>query len=674
VFNCFKDFKAIVEKQSGYKISTVRSDQGGEFTANDFEAFCTQQGIRHQTKPAYTPQLNDVAERKNRTILDMARSLLKAKKLPKQYWAEAVSCAVYLLNRCPTRSLQAVTPQEAWSGHKPSVTHLRVFGCVAYAKIPDARRTKLDDKSEKCIFIGYGDRRMGYKLYNPITKKVIMSRDVIFEEDKSWQWNDDQEAIKWISTDLILEDEVEVPTVLVEGPILPAEPQSPEHKFPVFNRRNTSESSSIPASTSSSSEGPRRMRSLEELYDATQVMEDTTLFCFFANTDPLSFNEAVTEEKWIEAMDEEIHTIEKNDTWKLTYLPENKKAIGVKWVYKTKKNVKGEVQRYKARLVAKGYKQREDIDYGEVFAPIARLETIKLMISLAAQHRWKIYQLNVKSAFLNGFLEEEIYVEQPLGYIKAKNNSKVYKLKKALYGLKQAPRAWNTRIDRYFQENGFEKCPYEHAIYVKKEADGSILFACLYVDDLLFTGNNPIMFEAFKKSMVQEFEMTDIGLMAHFLGLEVVQKEEGIFVSQNSYAKDILERFKMESCNPVSTPVENGVELRKSKVGNVDPTYFKSLVGSVRHLTCTRPNILYGVGLINRYMETPDQSHLNTAKRILRYIKGIINKGMFYTSSTNFNLVGYSDSDWGRDLDERKSTTGFVFFMGDTSFTWSSKK
>jgi len=307
VFNCFK---AIVEKQNGYKIRTVRSDQGGEYTANDFEAFCTQQGIRHQTTPAYTPQLNGVAERKNRTIFDMARSLLKAKKLPKQYWAEAVSCAVYLLNRCPTKSLQAVTPEEAWSGHKPSVTHLRVFGCVAYAKIADARRTKLDDKSEKCIFVGYGDRRMGYKLYNPITKKIIMSRDVIFEEDKTWQWNDDQEAVKWISTDLILEDEVEVPTVLTEGPILPAEPQSPVHRFPVFNRRNTLES----PSSASSSEGPRRMRNLDELYDAMQVMEDTTLFCFFADNDPLSFNEAVTEEKWIEAMDEEIHVIEKNDT------------------------------------------------------------------------------------------------------------------------------------------------------------------------------------------------------------------------------------------------------------------------------------------------------------------------------------------------------------------------
>ena len=337
----------------------MRSDQGGEYTANDFEAFCTQQGIRHQTTPAYTPQLNGVAERKNRTILDMARSLLKAKKLPKQYWAEAVSCAVYLLNRCPTRSLQGVIPEEAWSGHKPSVTHLRVFGCVAYAKIPDARRTKLDDKSEKCIFVGYGERRMGYKLYNPITKKVIMSRDVIFEEDKSWEWNDDKEATKWINIDLILEGE-EVPIVLVEEPIVPAaepqspvimpaaEPQSPVHRFPVFNRRNTPGASSSTPPSASSSEEPRRMRNLEELYDATQVMKDINLFCFFADSDPLSFNEAVTEEKWIKAMDEEIHAIEKNDTWKLTYPPESKKAISIKWVYKTKKNAKEKVQKYKA--------------------------------------------------------------------------------------------------------------------------------------------------------------------------------------------------------------------------------------------------------------------------------------------------------------------------------------
>jgi len=176
--------------------------------------------------------------------------------------------------------------------------------------------------------------------------------------------------------------------------------------------------------------------------------------------------------------------------------------------------------------VGKGYKQREGIDYGEVFAPVARL-----MISLAAQHRWKIYQLDVKLAFLNDFLEEEIYVEQPLGYIEAENEGKVYKLKKALYDLKQAPHAWNTNFDRYFQDHGFEKCPYEHTIYVKKEVDTNILFVCLYVDDLIFTGSNPTMFEDFKKSMVQEFKMTDISLMAHFLCLEVTHKEERIFIS-----------------------------------------------------------------------------------------------------------------------------------------------
>ncbi|KAI9165514.1 hypothetical protein LWI28_015473 [Acer negundo] len=182
------------------------------------------------------------------------------------------------------------------------------------------------------------------------------------------------------------------------------------------------------------------------------------------------------------------------------------------------------------------------------------------------------------------------------------------------------------------------------------------------------------MFEDFKRRMVKEFEMTDIGLMAHFLGIEVVQNEKGIFISQSIYAKEILKRFGMEKCNLVTTPVETGLELRKNERGDVDPTYFKSLVGSLRYLTCTRPDVLYGVGLVSRYMETPDQSHLNAAKRILRYIKGTLNDGILYTRCEDCRLIGYSDSDWGRDLDERKSTTGFTYFMGDTAFTWSSKK
>ncbi len=198
---------------------------------------------------------------------------------------------------------------------------------------------------------------------------------------------------------------------------------------------------------------------------------------------------------------------------------------------------------------------------------------------------------------------------------------------------------------------------------------------CLYVDDLIFTGSNPRMFDEFKKVMTREFEMTDIGLMAYYLGIEVKQKEEGIFISQESYAREILKKFKMDDCKSISTPVECGVKLSKHDKGeSVDPTFFKSLVGSLRYLTCTRPDILYAVGLVSRYMENPTTTHFKTAKRILRYIKGTIDFGLLYSFSNDYKLVGYSDSDCGGDIDDRKSTTGFVFFMGDTAFTWMSKK
>ncbi|XP_070682343.1 uncharacterized mitochondrial protein AtMg00810-like [Malus domestica] len=232
----------------------------------------------------------------------------------------------------------------------------------------------------------------------------------------------------------------------------------------------------------------------------------------------------------------------------------------------------------------------------------------------------------------------------------------------------------DSRIDKYFQENKFTKCPHEHALYVKVK-HGDILIVCLYVDDLIFTGSNPSMYEEFKRVMTKEFEMTDIGLMAYYLGIEVKQNEEGIFISQESYTKKILKKFKMDNCKPISTPVECGVKLTKHDEGeSVDPIFFKSLVKSLRYLTCTRPNILYTVRLVSRYMENPITTHLKTAKRILRYLKGSINFGLFYSSSSNYKLVGYSDSDWAGDFDDRKSTTGFVFFMGDTAFTWMSKK
>ncbi|GKU94299.1 hypothetical protein SLEP1_g7814 [Rubroshorea leprosula] len=286
---------------------------------------------------------------------------------------------------------------------------------------------------------------------------------------------------------------------------------------------------------------------------------------------------AIVDKKWKHAMDEEIKAIQKNGTWELVTPPEGQKAIGMKWVYKVKKNVQGKVEKYKARLVAK------------------------------AQNKWKIYQMDG-------------------------HEEKILKLKKALYGLKQAPRAWYCRIDKYFQDHGFTKCPHEHALYIKEDKTGGFMLVCLNVGDLIFTDNNANMFEELKKAMTQEFEMTDIGLISYYLGIEYDESTK------------------------------------------VDPSLYRSLVGNMRYLTCTRPDILYGVGLVSRYMEAPTSTHMTMAKRVLQYIKGIVDYGLTYSFSTNFKLYGDSDSDWGGNVDDRKSTTGFLFFLGDTAFTWCSKK
>lgn len=247
--------------------------------------------------------------------------------------------------------------------------------------------------------------------------------------------------------------------------------------------------------------------------------------------------------------------------------------------------------------------------------------------------------------------------------------------KKALYGLKQAPRAWNTRIDTYLKKNGFIQCPYEHALYVKNPGECNLLYVALYVDDLIFMGNNEKIVEGFKEVMKKEFEMTDLGLMRYFLGLEVRQGKTGTFVSQEAYAKEILKRSKMDESNPVATPMELGTKFSKFEGGDrVDASKYRSLVGSLRYLTCTRPDISYSVGVVSRFMEEPKYAHWKAMKRILRYIKGTKSLGLFYSESSEFELKGYSDSDWCGDVDDRKSTSGFVFYLGDTAFTWVSKK
>lgn len=396
---------------------------------------------------------------------------------------------------------------------------------------------------------------------------------------------------------------------------------------------------------------------------------------YVSHEDPYTYSEAAEENKWREAMDAEIESIKRNDTWELVDLPEGVKEIGVKWVYKTKMNEKGEVEKFKARLVAKGYSQRQGVDYDEVFAPVARWDTIIMLLAEAARRQWIVYQLDVKSAFLHGVLKETVFVAQPKGYENIGEEYKVYKLKKALYGLKQAPRAWYSKIEEYFTREGFNKYQLEHTLFIKHGTKGRILIISMYVDDVIFTGNDLEMCEKFKASMQEEFEMTDLERMCYFLGVEIDQSQNEIFLCQKKYAAEVLSKFGMEDCNPVNNPMVPGTKLSKDMEGeDVDPSLYKQLIGSLMYLTATRPDIMFVVCFLSRFMVQPKAAHLLAVKRVLRYIKGTLQMGLLYTSFGEGSLQAYTDSDFAGDIDSGRSTSGYAFLMSNAAVAWSSKK
>ncbi|RVW47431.1 Retrovirus-related Pol polyprotein from transposon RE1 [Vitis vinifera] len=376
----------------------------------------------------------------------------------------------------------------------------------------------------------------------------------------------------------------------------------------------------------------------------------------------------------VDELPEELNMIDKNNTWELVDRPSHKKPIGVKWVYRTKLNSDGSINKHKARLVVKGYAQMFGVDFSETFAPVARLDTIRMLLALAAQRKWKIYQLDVKSAFLNGYLEEEIFVEQLEGFAIKGKEEKVYLLKKALYGLRQAPRAWYSRIDTHLLTLGFHKSLSEFTLYIKK-IEEDILIVSLYVDDLLVTGSNAGFVNKFKAEMKQVFEMTDLGEMSYFLGMEVHQKQNEIFICQQKYAKEILKKFKMEECKSTSTPMNQKEKFCKEDgAEKVDEGLYRSMIGCLMYLTATRPDIMHVVSLLSRYMHCASEIHFQAAKRVIRYVKGIVDYGIKFSQVQSFNFHGFSDSDWAGCVDDMRSTLGYCFSFGSGVFSWSSRK
>ena len=712
VFGYFQEFKAMVEKETGLQIKCLQSDNGGEYTSHAFSDFLKRNGIVRHKSCRFTPQQNGVVERKNRHIAEVARALMNERQIPNEFWGEAVSTAIYIINRTPTAAVHNVTPEERYSGKKPDISHLKVFGCICYVHVPDELRTKLDAKAEKCIFLGYSLEHKGYRCYNPMTRKLRISCDVVFDELASWYALppivvDDGKSAETVDRNPTAE------TVTISGP---SEASSSSSTSPWSGRLRNSADKSGSAHANSPRKGKEKIveqgdtsrargessdsdMSLDEelgiprlttpgvrkstrvrypvdrlTYDGMTAIHYAYMVKVLEVPEPTIFEDAMGNAEWESAMDEEMDALDANKTWELVDLPAGKKPIGCKWVYKVKRNSDGSVSRYKARLVAKGYAQEYGIDYEETFSPVAKMSTVRCVIALAASKGWSLHQMDVKNAFLHGDLHEEVYMEQPQGYVHPQYPQKVCKLVKALYGLKQAPRQWFEKISGYLISIGFQVSPADPSLFVRKSAHGMIMLV-LYVDDLILTGDSVVEICEIKQQLGSRFEMKDLGELRYFLGIEVIRSTDGIWLMQRQYALDMLSRFGMTGCKPITTPLEVNGKLTQDGGELIDDvTMYRCMVGSLIYMTITRPDLSYAVGLVSQFMQSPRKPHLDSVRRIMRYVKSTIQYGLFYAYGSDLHLSGYTDADWAGSPYDRRSTSGYSFTLGSGAVSWSSKK
>ena len=662
-FEAFTKFAALVERQKTTPIKRFRSDNGGEYINSHFNNYFMSHGIIHEKSIPYIHETNGVAERINRTLADMARCLLLDSKLPVKFWAEAIATAAYVKNLCPHAGV-VTSPYEVWYGKSPSFNHLRIFGSTVYVHVPKEARppgTKLSPRAWKGIFVGYTSTTNVYRIYNPLTNKIVESRDVVFHE---YVQNTNDE---------------DVPTdglPIFQPSTVPKDEHESDHDeissddtsdHPVISDKEGNQPQDIQLRKSD-----RIKRKPSNWWGVSSTNEHAHFVTLY--DEPDTYHEAMASNeatKWKKAMEEEISALDSNQTWTLVELPVGRLSIGCRWVYKIKQNSSGDIERFKARLVAKGFAQTLGVDYEETFAPVVKFDSLRILLSVAASRRYILHQMDVKSAFLHGELDEEVYMKQPEGF--QDNTSRVCKLRKALYGLKQASRQWYTRINQFFIQNNSRKLSADHGIFYN-----SNLIVAIYVDDLIITGPTNESIQTFKMKLHEEFEMTDLGEAHWVLGLEVNHKSDGsLHLNQAAYATKILHKFQMENCNAIATPLDHNVKLVKDS-GNDETLYckeYQQLIGSLMYLMLgTRPDLAFAITFLSQFSSLPNKSHMQAAKRILRYLKGTSQFSPTFYPDKRLTVTGYVDASYANNLDDRRSYGGYIFKLGKSTISWCATK
>ena len=389
---------------------------------------------------------------------------------------------------------------------------------------------------------------------------------------------------------------------------------------------------------------------------------------------PRHIHEALDDPNWKVAVMDEMNALKRSGTWELMDLPKEKRTVGCKWVFTVKCKANRSIERYKARLVAKGFTQTYGIDYQETFAPVAKINSIKILLSLAVNFNWPLHQLDIKNVFLNGDLEKEVFMNLPPGFEEKLGSNKVCKLKKSLYGLKQSPRAWFERFGKAVKNCGYCHSQANHTMFYKHSKDGKIAILIVYVDDIVLTGSDKEELERLKRRPRAEFEIKDLGTLKYFLGMEFARSKEGIFVNQRKYVLDLLGETRQLGCKPVETPIVPNIKLLPSKDNEVkDKERYQRLVGRLVYMSHTHPDIAFAISMVSQFMHACGQQHFDIVYRILRYLKGSPGRGLLFKGCGHLQVEAFTNADWAGSVVDRRSTFGYCTFVGGNLVTWRSK-
>ncbi|WVZ52520.1 hypothetical protein U9M48_003568 [Paspalum notatum var. saurae] len=685
----YKNFSTMVRTHFDTSIRVFRADSAGEYLSAALRQVFSEQGTLAQFSCPGAHAQNGVAERKHRHLLETARALMLASSVPPHFWAEAVSTATYLINIQPSSALRGAFHLSVFVARHLIIL---IFGflvvfAMCFLHLMNAPRYRAEHK--------------GYRCWDPVGRRIRISRDVVFDESRPFYPRPTSDAslasltfslgtlfycvfygsctsFCRVTCRILFESSSLTPDYTTKPPVTqvytrrsaltPLEPTSDEPSSgpsePFFDE---------PSPAASSPEQLRRGHRPRQPVDRYGFGPVTWQgFVGSVLSEPLSYRDAILHPEWQLAMAEEIAALERTGTWDLVPTPSHVRPITCKWVYKVKTRSDGSLERYKARLVVRGFQQEHGSDYDETFAPVAHMTTVRALLAVASVRAWSISQLDVKNAFLNGELREEVYMQPPPVY--SVPEGMVCRLRRSLYGLKQAPRAWFQRFASVVTAAGFSASAHDPALFVHTSSRGRTLLL-LYVDDMIITGDDPQFIAFVKARLSEQFLMSDLGPLRYFLGIEVSSTHEGFFLSQEKYIQGLLDRASITNHKTEETPMELNLHLSATDGEPLDdPTRYRHIVGSLVYLGVTRPDISYSVHILSQFVSAPTQLHYSHLLRVLRYLRGTISRCLFFPRSSSLQLQAYCDATWASDSSDRRSLSAYCVFLGGSLIAWKTKK